>query len=667
MTAMKLSIIIPAYDEEERIGLMLDAYLPYFTELYGQDVEFIVVINGSTDHTENIVNKYSEQNPCLKYIVEPERIGKGGALIRGFSRACGNLVGFVDADGSTPPEAFQDLADNIGDAGAIIASRWRRDAKVKPKQSLLRRTASRVFNLLTRMLFGLRITDTQCGAKLMRREAIMQVLPRLGITRWAFDVDLLFQLKRAGNRIIEIPTTWHDVSGSKIEIVRVSFEMFAALVRLRLLYSPFSRLVALYDKFIGPFIHPPGLEHDHLFRHSLVLLTGSQVTNVFNLLFQVAMMWMLSKSDYGDMLTMLRVFMIITFSMGAFSWTLTHFTARFVKDGLVEKVKPMMVGILRDLSFVGLLFLVVLICGVRELSVFLKLENPMLISIMSIALVAGLYIPVLTGVLNGCQAFFWLSGIAIIWSFARLILAVVFTAIGYSAVGAVSAHTLAAVISLILYVIALRFVLGRGIPRVQRIPGVYSYFFKYMIALAGFAVLMNADVILVKHYFSSAEAGLFGKAATVASVVIFLPLPISMAMFPKVVSSGGTSYENWRTLLKAFVLVSFISVIAALICTIFPQFFLRVLAGHRSPDLVPVVRGMAWALCPLSMTFVLMNFELAQHRFRVAVPLVFCALVYVAGVIVWHNTLLQVVSVLAVSSTLAMVLSMFVCRLEGNR
>ena len=71
MTAMKLSIIIPAYDEEERIGLMLDAYLSYFTELYGQDVEFIVVINGSTDHTENIVNKYSEQNPCLKYIVEP--------------------------------------------------------------------------------------------------------------------------------------------------------------------------------------------------------------------------------------------------------------------------------------------------------------------------------------------------------------------------------------------------------------------------------------------------------------------------------------------------------------------------------------------------------------------------------------------------------------------
>jgi glycosyltransferase involved in cell wall biosynthesis len=198
---MRLSIVIPACNEERRIGRMLDAYLPYFTGKYAEDVEFVVVVNGSTDRTAEVVQGYAARYPALHRIVDPARIGKGGALIRGFTEAKGDLIGFVDADGATPPEAFDDLVGNIGDAGTIIASRWRRGSKVSPRQTFMRLVASRAFNLLTRLLFGLPLTDTQCGAKLMRREALHAVLPHLGITRWAFDVDLLFQLRRGGFKI----------------------------------------------------------------------------------------------------------------------------------------------------------------------------------------------------------------------------------------------------------------------------------------------------------------------------------------------------------------------------------------------------------------------------------------------------------------------------------
>lgn len=252
---MKLSIVIPAYNEEERLPPTLEAYLNYFEPRYGDDFELIVVVNGSRDGTERVVRDRMPHHPALRVIVEPEAIGKGGAILLGFRAARGELIGFADADGATPPDAFDDLVRNIGDAGAIIASRWFKESIVYPPQPLKRRIASRVFNFLVRLLFRVPIRDTQCGAKVLKREAVHAILPEIGITRWAFDVDLLFKLRRAGFRIIEHPTTWHDIGGSQLRIGRASLEMFVAIVRLRLLYSPFRWVVTLYDKTIGRIYH----------------------------------------------------------------------------------------------------------------------------------------------------------------------------------------------------------------------------------------------------------------------------------------------------------------------------------------------------------------------------------------------------------------------------
>lgn len=252
---MKLSIVVPAYNEQDRIKPMLDAYLAYFAPKYGSEVEIVVVVNGSRDQTEVVVREYAKTHPQVKVIVEPRSIGKGGAVLLGFESAVGDLIGFVDADGSTPPSSFQDLADRIGDADCIISSRWFPGSVVSPRQPATRLIASRIFNTMVRVLFGLKIHDTQCGAKLMKREAVKKVLPVIGVTRWAFDVDLLFQLRRAGYSIIETPTVWSDVGGSRVRVVRSSIEMTMALIRLRLIYSPFRWVVTLYNSTLGHVIH----------------------------------------------------------------------------------------------------------------------------------------------------------------------------------------------------------------------------------------------------------------------------------------------------------------------------------------------------------------------------------------------------------------------------
>ena len=253
-TLIRLSIIAPAHNEEERLPAMLDAYLDYFNRAFGDGFELVVVVNGSEDRSEEIARDYAASHPPVRCLVEPAKIGKGGAVIMGFDEARGDLIGFVDADGATPPEAFHELAEQIGDAGCIIGSRWIAGSNVIVKQPLVRRLVSRAFNFLVRIILFLPITDTQCGAKVLTRPAVKHVLPVIGVTSWAFDVDLLFQLKRMGYTIKEWPTIWNDQKGSTLNVPKASSQMLLAIIRLRLIYSPLQWMVPLYDNTIGRMI-----------------------------------------------------------------------------------------------------------------------------------------------------------------------------------------------------------------------------------------------------------------------------------------------------------------------------------------------------------------------------------------------------------------------------
>jgi len=144
----------------------------------------------------------------------------------------------VDADGASPPHAFHALVKRMDEADCVIGSRWLPGAVLKQEQSSNRQFASRVFHLIVQMLFRMNIRDTQCGAKVIRREAIERVHSTLRIADMAFDINLLYSLKRAGYRIIEVPTEWTDKIGSKVTFFRTSLAMLCSAIRIRLIYWP---------------------------------------------------------------------------------------------------------------------------------------------------------------------------------------------------------------------------------------------------------------------------------------------------------------------------------------------------------------------------------------------------------------------------------------------
>ena len=108
---MLTSIVIPAYNEEDRLGAMLGVYLPYFEAMPEGETEFLIVVNGSSDGTEALARQFATRHASARVLVEPRQVGKGGAILIGCAAARGDWIGFVDADGSTPPPAFRALMD----------------------------------------------------------------------------------------------------------------------------------------------------------------------------------------------------------------------------------------------------------------------------------------------------------------------------------------------------------------------------------------------------------------------------------------------------------------------------------------------------------------------------------------------------------------------------
>ncbi len=234
-----LLLLIPAYNEERRIEPVLRDYATYFQKNYLGKFQLVVVLNGCKDNTLAVVQRVAAEHPAVSALNFPDAIGKGGAIIEGLKLApLADAIGYVDADGATAPAAFHDLVKHLNEADCVIGSRWIKGAVLHIEQSGKRQFASRIFHGIVQGLFWMNIRDTQCGAKVMKRHAVEKIHSSLRIADMAFDINLLYSLKHAGFKVLEVPTEWTDKVGSKVTMFRTSLTMFLSAVRIRLIYSP---------------------------------------------------------------------------------------------------------------------------------------------------------------------------------------------------------------------------------------------------------------------------------------------------------------------------------------------------------------------------------------------------------------------------------------------
>jgi len=232
--APEITIVVPAFNEERRLGATLEAIAAFVKERK-LDAEILVVDDGSRDRTRAVVEEAAQRIPRLGVLSLPRNRGKGIAVRTGFVAARGELVLFTDADNSTPIEELDrlDAAMRLHCASVAIGSRALAESDVRVKQHLLRQLMGQTFNLVVRILTGLRFKDTQCGFKLFRRAACMPLFTAQRVGGFAFDAEILFLTRRAGLVVVEVPVRWINSPDSRVRLLRDPLLMLRDLVRIR--------------------------------------------------------------------------------------------------------------------------------------------------------------------------------------------------------------------------------------------------------------------------------------------------------------------------------------------------------------------------------------------------------------------------------------------------
>lgn len=216
-----ICIVVPAYNEEDRIVKTLEAYVKYFKKVPYITLNLLIVCNNCSDNTVPLCKKQAKKHKeitVLNFIPG----GKGFAVKEGFKAALENkdyeLIGFVDADMATKPQYFHDLIIEMDNHDGAIASRYCKGANIAGGRPFLRKLAGKTFNWIIQKRFLFSFKDTQCGAKIFTYDTIKKITPDMAENKWYFDIEMLYLCVLNHKDIVEVPTTWVDQPGSHLTI-----------------------------------------------------------------------------------------------------------------------------------------------------------------------------------------------------------------------------------------------------------------------------------------------------------------------------------------------------------------------------------------------------------------------------------------------------------------
>ncbi len=231
-----ISIVIPAYNESERIRTPLAKILDYVGSA-DTSIEVIVVDDGSSDDTADVAKKAFADAPEVRseVIRYGQNRGKGFAIKTGLLAANADIALFTDADLSTPIEEMSNLTDPIKKDrfDLTFGSRALDRSLIGTHQPWVREQGGRAVNFMIRKMSGLSFSDTQCGFKAFNMSKFRPLLDVMTVDRFGFDIEFLFVANYHGLRLAEIPVRWNDVAGSKVSAVRDTRRMFSELLQIR--------------------------------------------------------------------------------------------------------------------------------------------------------------------------------------------------------------------------------------------------------------------------------------------------------------------------------------------------------------------------------------------------------------------------------------------------
>lgn len=395
---------------------------------------------------------------------------------------------------------------------------------------------------------------------------------------------------------------------------------------------------------------------DPLFRHSVMLMAAAQVANVCNLLFQILMNRKLPDAEYGVLAAMFSLTAIVMMPLESLRSALAHRTALLVQEGAGAEARTLVRCWQIRLGWLWGVVVLVAAVGAPALVRQWHMSSPAPIYWTAVGLLGVFFVPVFAGVFQGMQRFGSMALVQQLPGVLRFLLGIFAVMLAARAANGVAAQSFAFVCSAALGA-WIFFRLWRGHPGAAGSVRMNdAYFARSLLVLSGFAAMMMCDVILVKQFFDAETAGRYARAATIARAVVYLPMPVAFALFPKVVSRGERSAETRRLLLRALAGVTALLGAGVTVAWLLSPLLWRIFTGNPNPEAgdLHLLRMLLLALTPLAFAFLLLNFELAQHRFGAGYVVAACAVAYVAALVCGHASLEGVVRVLGMASGLSL-------------
>lgn len=408
-----------------------------------------------------------------------------------------------------------------------------------------------------------------------------------------------------------------------------------------------------------------GLISDEMLRHASILFFGMMVVHVCNLVYQMAVSRVLPNEEYVLLTAFLSVLAIIARPLTTLTTGVSHYSSLLHRDDRTGDVKRLLLKWLWLTGVPAIALGALFVIFNKPLAGFLHLDRGAPVIIAGAVLPALFWLPILNGAGQGLQLFGWISAATVLGALIRLGLGAGLVWFVYPGCGwAMLGHGLGIYATAILMLLGLILMLRQKGRTKAALPSMRFYLIQSFFIQAAYAVLMTADVILVKHYLPDDTE--FAYAATLGRIVVFLSGAIVMAMFPKVASSGGST-DAQRAIYNRSMVYTLVFIAAAVIgCVVFPGLLSRILFGISDAS-VYLKRTIGWMAVVMGFSTllnVIVQFLLAQRRFKPAAWVIVFAVLYLVGAARFHATAWQIIAVAGVCNAGAL-LTLFCLRKSG--
>lgn len=395
-------------------------------------------------------------------------------------------------------------------------------------------------------------------------------------------------------------------------------------------------------------------KNDNLMKDTVIIFIGSMLGNVFNYAYQLFVARSLGPDDYGIFGSLFALVYIVMLGAGVLSVVVTKYAAEYYARNEFGRIRTLFTRLSLGLLVFSLAGFVIISSISRHIADFLNIESVFLVILVGIFGLSSLFMPVYDGILGGLQRFRLRSFLMVLSPLFKMVFFAMFVALGYKLKGAFFAIILAQILATICYILPNLSLLKYERQEVDN-KDILRFIVPTVVGTVLPMFLINFDIILVKHYMTSAEAGFYSAASMLGKIIFFGVASFAVTMFPKISRLHASGHKS-GPLLKATLAYTALATFCAIIvyCTV-PGFIIGMLYGTEY-EIEQLVGLFAIAITLFSLNNVLIWYNLAQERFGFGYFIVAVAIIEIAGIVFLHNALADIVMILIVSFAL-----LFVC------